>query len=71
MYSTETVGDCVGSISALKLTGHAVVFHHVGHHILRVPVPAHHGLPVCLSVPRTPRQQNVWHTCGAWRHEIY
>ena len=53
MYSTETVGDSVGGISALKLTGHAVVFHHIGHHIIRVAVPAHHGLPVCLLVPRT------------------
>ena len=56
MYSTETVGDSVGGISALKLTGHAVVFHHIGHHIIRVAVPAHHGLPVCLLVPRTPCQ---------------
>ena len=53
MCSPESVGDSVGGISAFKLVGHAVVFHHVGHHIIRVAVPAHHGLPVCLLVPHT------------------
>ena len=41
----------------MKLIGHAVVFHHVGHHIIRVAVPAHHGLPVCLFGPHTACQK--------------
>jgi len=44
----EPVRDVVTGVAALELMGHAVVFHHVGHHIVRVAVPAHHGLPVIL-----------------------
>ena len=57
MCSPESVSDSVGGISAFKLVGHAVVFHHVGHHIIRVAVPAHHSLPVCLLGSHTTRHE--------------
>ena len=49
----------------MKLIGHAVVFHHVGHHIIRVAVPAHHSLPVCLIGPHT-----ACHKINMLRHDF-
>ena len=65
MCGTKLVCDSVRCISALELVGHGVVFHHVGHYIIWVAVPAHHGLPVGLLSSHTRR-----HEINSLRHEF-
>jgi len=46
--------------SALKLAGHAVVFHHISYHVLRVAVIAHHVLSVGLWYMLPQHTNNTW-----------